>query len=108
MQAGRLSERVTIRRRVVTRDSVGGMVPSWQDDSPIWACADPIRGREFAAMAQAQSETEVRFTIHYQSGITPDSRIVWRDTVYELTAPPIDVGAKKRWLELMARTAQNG
>jgi SPP1 family predicted phage head-tail adaptor len=103
-----LDQRVTIKRKVAPRDNMGGEVITWEDDAPIWACAEPIRGREYAALAQAEAETEVRFTIHYRTGITPDSRIVWRETTYELTSPPIDVNAKKMWLELMARTTQNG
>lgn len=109
MQAARLSERIVIRRKSANRDNTtGAETVTWNDDAPIWAAAEPIRGREYAALMQAESETEIRFTIHYQTGITPDARVVWRDVVYELVSPPIDVGAKKRYLELMCRTSQNG
>lgn len=108
MHAGRLSERITIQRKVATQDpTTGAESVTWQDDSPIWAEARPLRGREFVAMQQAESETDIVFTIHYRAGITPDSRVVWRNDVYEITSPPVDVNARKQWLELNCRTTQN-
>lgn len=107
MRAGRLRQRITIRRKSVTRDNMGGEVVTWVDDDPIPAEAEPIRGREYVALQQSESELEVRFRIRYQPDITPDVRVVWRSTVYELVSPAIDVGGRKREMELMCRTSQN-
>jgi SPP1 family predicted phage head-tail adaptor len=108
MHAGRLSEKITIRRKVATRDpTTGAESVTWEDDSPIWAEARPLRGRELVAMQQLEAETNIVFTIHYRTGITTDARVVWRSDVYEITEPPIDVNARKQWLELNCRTAVN-
>ena len=108
MHAARLSESIIIRRKASTRDPLtGAESPGWVNDAPIWAEARPLRSREFVAQAQAESEIEVVITVHYQEGITADSRIIWRGDTYELTGQPVDVGAKKRWMELNARTTQN-
>lgn len=109
MQAVKLNEQITIKRKNVTRDNMGGEIPGWVDDAPIWANAEPIRGREYIALQQAESELEVRFTVNYLEGkdVTPDCRIDWRGTIYELVSPPIDVKARRRWIELYCRTAQS-
>ena len=87
MHAARLSESIIIRRKASTRDPLtGAEAPGWVNDAPIWAEARPLRSREFVAQAQAESEIEVVFTIHYQEDITADSRIIWRGDL-----PPVRV-----------------
>jgi SPP1 family predicted phage head-tail adaptor len=108
MMASRRSERITIQRKVSARDATtGAETVTWQDAVPIWAEARPLRGREFVQMAQSEAEIEIIFNVHYEEGkaVTPDARIMWRNQVYELTAPPIDVGARRREIELMCRSA---
>lgn len=107
LRAGRLRQRIVIKTKNTTRDNMGGEVNSWTSSDPIPAEAEPIRGREYVALQQSESELEVKFTIRYRTGITPDCRIVWREADYELVSPPIDVGGRKRVMELMCRTAQN-
>jgi phage head-tail adaptor, putative, SPP1 family len=108
MHSGMLDQIINIRRKVATQDpTTGAESVTWQDDSSIYANARPLRGREFVAMQQLESEIDIIFTIHYRTGITPDARIVWRGDVYEITSPPIDVNARKQWLELNCRTTVN-
>lgn len=108
MRAGRLRQRIVIKTKSVTRDDMGGEIVTWTSSDPIPAEAEPIRGREYVALQQSESELEVRFRIRYRTGITPDCRVTWRDTDYELVSPPIDVNGRLREMELMCRTAQNG
>lgn len=107
MRAGRLRQKIVIRRKSATRDNMGGEVVTWTDDDPIPAEAQPIRGREYVALQQSESELEVKFTIRYLAGIPNDCRVIWRSVAYELVSPPIDVGGRMREMELMCRTAQN-
>jgi SPP1 family predicted phage head-tail adaptor len=109
MSASRYDQRITILRKVASRDATtGAETVTWQDGPVLMAEARPLRGREFVQMAQAESETEIVFATYYRNDITPDARVVWRDQVYELTAPPIDVGARRREIELMCRSTANG
>jgi SPP1 family predicted phage head-tail adaptor len=106
--ASRRTERITIRRKVSARDATtGAETVTWQDRAPIWAEVRPLRGRELVQMAQQESETEIVFNVYYEEAkdVTADARIVWRNQVYELTEPPIDVGARRREIELMCRSA---
>ena len=102
-----MTQRITWLRKSRTRDNMGGEVLSYTTVATIWAKAEPIRGREYTALQQSESELEVRFTVHFRDGFAPDDRFTWRDTTYELVSPPIDVNAKRTWIELMCRTVQS-
>jgi SPP1 family predicted phage head-tail adaptor len=105
VQANRLSERIVILRKLAGRDpATGAETVTWPADPPEWAEALQMRGRELVEFQQSEAKAEVRFTIHYKVGITSDARVVWRGKTYELTDPPIDVGSRRRYLELMARS----
>ena len=105
MDAGAMSAKVVLKRREATQES-GREVVSYPVVATVAAKAEPIRGREFMALQQAQSEIDIRFTIYYRTDVRADWRVEWRGQDYEVVGPPIDVGARKEWLELMCRTAQ--
>lgn len=108
---GRMSERITIRHKQATRDPLtGAEVPTWTTGATIWAAAEPIAGREYAELAQAEAEAEVRFTCHWNDvkDVKPDARVIWRGASHEITRPVIDLEAKRRQGVLMCRSTQNG
>ena len=107
MRAGELNQRIVRYAKTRTRDNMGGEVVTYVAAETLKAKAEPIRGREYTALQQSESEMEVRFTVRFREGITPDDRFEWRDTTYELVSPPIDVLAKRTWVELMCRTVQS-
>jgi SPP1 family predicted phage head-tail adaptor len=106
MDAGEMTARLVLKRKVATRDDMGGEQVTFPTVTSVAAKAEPIRGREYVALQQAQSDTEIRFTIYYRADIRADWRVEWRSQDYEIVGPPIDVGARRQYLELMCRTAQ--
>jgi SPP1 family predicted phage head-tail adaptor len=105
MDAGEMAARVVLKRRVGTMVS-GKESVDYPVVATVSAKADPIRGREFMTLQAAQSEIEIRFTIYYRTDVRADWRVEWRGQDYEIVGPPIDVGARKQYLEIYARTAQ--
>jgi len=101
MQAGRLDQRVTIQSKSVTRDAYGAEVITWTDVATVWMEVQPLSGREYVAMRQAQSDVTTRFTARYRSGMTTAMRLLWRATPYNITEI-IDQGAEQRSLEILA------
>jgi SPP1 family predicted phage head-tail adaptor len=106
MQAGELRNQIVLKRKVATRDSMGGEVVSYVPVVTVAAKAEPVRGRKYENLHIAGSEIDVQFTIYYREDIQPDWRVSWRGVDYDLASPPIDVGARRAMLELMCRTAQ--
>lgn len=76
MPAGFLRDRATIQQRAQTQDDYGGVVDSWVDVATVWAGVAPLKGREFFAGAQAQSEVTMKVTVRGGVAVKPSMRVV--------------------------------
>lgn len=106
MHAGDLNASLVLKRKTATRDNKGGELITYTTVATVAGKAEPIRGRQYEALQMAQSDIEIRFTIYYRTDVEADWQVTWRGQAYEIVGPPIDVLARKQWLELMARTVQ--
>ena len=107
MQAAELVNQIVLKSKSSTQNSRGGEVITYTTVATVAAAAHPIRGREYEMFHVAGSDIDIRFTIYYREDVGAGWRVTWRGQDYEVIGPPIDVNAKKMWLELMCRTAQN-
>lgn len=101
LNAGDLDQQITLQAPASTVDALGQRVESWSDVATVWARALPLRGREFFAAGQTQSEATVRFVLRYRSDIAANMRVLWRGLAHAVIGDPIDVGGQKVALELM-------
>lgn len=102
MMAGRLRQSVALRQKSVTRDSLGAEVVTWSDFATVFADAQPITGREYVAMRQAQSDISIRFRIRYLAGVNTAMQVRWDGADYQILEV-INKGARDRELELLCR-----
>lgn len=102
LAAGKLDQRLTFQSPSSSVDSHGQRVETWTDFVTVWGSAQPIRGREFFAAGQMQSEASVRFVIRWRSGITGTMRVLWRGVPHAIVAEPMDVDGQRVSLEVMA------
>lgn len=107
MRAGRMTERVKLLSKSVTRDALGGEVITWVEEAEVWSEAMPLTGREFFAAQQAEEAADIRFRMRYRTDINATWRLEWRGLRYEIVAPPADLEARKRVTELTCRTVAN-
>lgn len=105
MRSGRLSERITIQQKSVTRDTVGAEVITWSTVATVWAAVEPLRGREFVAIRQTTTDITTRFLIRYRSGITAAMRILLGSQAYNIVEV-INPRMRNVELELMAYAEQ--
>lgn len=108
MRAGLMRERVTLLSKSVTRDAIGGEVITWAEEDEVWADVEQLTGREYFGAQQIESEAEIRFRIRYRTDVTSAWRIEWRDTEYEIVAPPANVKMRNAELEIIARDVAHG
>lgn len=103
MEAGRLRELVTIEQKSVTRDAFGAETVAWTTfAASLPAEAQPLSGREYVAMRQAQADITIRFRLRYVAGVTPAMRVLWDSRAYDIIEA-INVNARDRELELLCR-----
>jgi SPP1 family predicted phage head-tail adaptor len=69
-------QRVTLQRRVETRNAIGEVEITYVDASRAWAAVEPLVGRELFNAQQTQAEITTRISMHWQRGITERMRIV--------------------------------
>ena len=98
-----LNHRVRIEQRVKSTNSRGEVTYVWALLITVWAQASPLRGRDFFAAAQVQSEITTRFRIRYRTGIDETMRVVWRGALYDIKGPPIEVNGEREWIDLMCK-----
>lgn len=101
MQAGKLRELITLQSPSVAVDALGQRVEGWSTVADVYARAQPLRGREFFAAGQMQSEATVKFTIRYREGVAGNMRVLWRGVPHALVAEPMDVDGARVQMELM-------
>jgi len=101
MHAGSLNQRITIQQPSTSVDALGQRVQSWVDVDTVWASARPLRGREFFAAGQVQSEAAVEFAIRYRAGLDGTMRVLWRGVPHALVADPMDVDGRTKELKLL-------
>jgi SPP1 family predicted phage head-tail adaptor len=97
-----LRQRITLQKKLITKDPEGIPMDIWQDIATIWAAIEPLRGREYFQAATVQSQNMIRFTIRYRKGITSEIRILYDSKFYDIQSV-IDVNGCHQQLELMAK-----
>lgn len=88
INAGQLTTRLTIQRRVETADDGGGQTIAWTDVMTVWASVATSGGREFVAAQARFPELTHLVTIRWRPGITAKHRLRYlssfADTVYAI------------------------
>ena len=104
INAGMLSQRITLQQRAAGQDVLGNASGAWSDVEQVWARARPLRSRELFAAGQTENVTDVEFTIRWRADVASTWRILWRGVAHDITGEPIDVDGQQQWLELLATT----
>ena len=104
--AGPLRQRLTLQQATSTPNSFNEMVESWTDVATVYGAVEPLRGQEFFAAEQVQSEISVRVRIRYRIGVAPTMR--WKfGTRYLYINAVIDVNERHREIQCMCREMPN-
>jgi SPP1 family predicted phage head-tail adaptor len=108
MNSTNLKYSITVQHNVTGVDEKGHPVKEWQEFASRKAAKRGLSSKEYYAAAAVQSETDIVFTVRYDSvtsQITANMQIVeGSDTEHPYNIdPPVDKYGDKRWLEIRAR-----
>lgn len=98
--AGVLRERVTIQRKVVTRDGYGAEGVAWQDVATVWARVEVVKGREGPESRQMDVMASHRVAMRYRTDVDETMRLLWRGRVLNIVALIPD--ERRRYLVVLA------
>lgn len=109
MQAGKLRERVTIQREVVTRDTFGAEVNPWTDVATVWASVRPgASGERFISAAdQVQATITHTVRVRYREGLSPKMRLKWEGRFLGIQSV-VEPDGRKRELVLLCLEIVDG
>jgi SPP1 family predicted phage head-tail adaptor len=95
MRAGKLDRRVKILREQETgTNGFNEPVLSWVEVAEVWAQQRPERGSERIAAAQLGGVSIMTFHLRYRGDISTKDRLEYEGTVYEIVAPPRELGRR--------------
>ena len=96
MRAGTLRHRISVERRVASKDERGQPTESWATRAELWASVQQAGGREregtLAAVAEATWTVTVRGSASLDLRTT--DRIRFRGRLLDVLAPPVDAGGR--------------
>lgn len=100
MKSGRLRDLVTIQAKTVTRQGNGEEIRAWTTFAQQWADIQPLSGRELLTLRDEMASVTTRIRMRYLAGVVPTMRVVYGDSVYEITEV-IDRDNRRAELELL-------
>lgn len=109
MRAGTLRHRVAIEQLVAnspTQNAGGEMDETWTNVATVWAAVEPLKGREFLAAQQVNSEVTGTIRIRHRAGVTPKMRCVFGTRNYDVLAV-VNPDERSRELVLYVREGPN-
>jgi SPP1 family predicted phage head-tail adaptor len=101
--AGALRDRITIRRRVESRDATGGLDRTWTTLAEIWAQVISINGREEMIGNVLQGISTFQVTIRYRNDLKASDQILWNGRELNVLAAE-DREGRRRWTVIHAST----
>lgn len=85
MRIGKLRHRLTIQAYTETVNTFGEPVKTWADVNTVWCAIEPLKGREYMAAKETQSEVNVRVRMRYRTGMAANMRLYGGGKYYEIT-----------------------
>ena len=86
INAGSLSERVTVQQASESRNAIGETVLSWATFAERWAIVEGVSSRESLAYGQQQISVSHRVRLRYLTGLTQSMRLQWRGRTLEIVS----------------------
>lgn len=103
MHNGKLRNLVSIQQPFATLDDYGQVITTWAELFTAWVSIVPVTAREFVNDRGLAQDVTHKITLHWKDGINTGCRIVWGDRVFNISAPPINVGERNREIEILAK-----
>lgn len=84
MDIGRLNKRITFQQLGQDKDEYGEIITEWSNFKTVWAEIAPVRGNQFFAAKQINSEITHNVYIRYRKDLNTSMRILFKERVFEI------------------------
>jgi SPP1 family predicted phage head-tail adaptor len=86
INAGELTERITIEKSTNTQNEVGENTLTWSTFATVWAKVQSLSGREAERYAEIVGFSGHKITMRPLTGLTSAMRIIYRSRTLEIGA----------------------
>ena len=94
MIAGKLDRRITLLAPVVSENTFGEEVSSFEARGTVWAEWLEGQGREFFSAARVNAEIAVVCKIRWRDDVAADWRVLYGGRAFEIVGPPAELGRR--------------
>ena len=101
VDAGKLTKRIILQKSIMTQNTYGEEVPTWETISSVWAQIIELRGKEFWTSKQLNSEITSKLTIRYRTDVDTTVRIMYGSRIFYILSIIRDDNTT--YLELMCK-----
>jgi SPP1 family predicted phage head-tail adaptor len=107
MDAGRLSEFLTIQRADIAADGYGQPIKTWRPSFFTWGCIETLAGNSTLADRLIQSEASHRVTVRWaqEMDLRVTDRLFWGDDRILEIVSVADTDQRHEWLVLLCKEA---
>lgn len=86
IDAGELTERITIEQPATTQNAVGETVLAWSTFATVWAKVQSLSGREAERYGEIVGFSGHKVTIRALAGVSTSMRVIYRNRTLEVGA----------------------
>lgn len=86
IDAGELTERITIEQPAESRNAVGEPILSWSTFATVWAKVESLSGREAERYGEIVGFSGHKVTIRALPGVSTTMRVIYRNRTLEVGA----------------------
>ncbi|MFP6811885.1 MAG: phage head closure protein [Moraxella sp.] len=102
LAAGKLRQRIIIRKQTDTPNDYGEPVGDWQDHLTLWADFKPLSVNAIVSSKAEGSKVVARCVIRYRRDIDETMQVIHEGTLYNIDGMPLpDDKTGKEYLTLM-------
>lgn len=104
MKAGKLRHKINLQRNYPEQNPLGEPLPNWINyAADIAAEVAPLVGKEFYGAQQINTELTSKVRLRWRDGVKAGDRVVFKNRLFLIATPPINVNEKNHELILMCR-----
>lgn len=104
MKAGKLRHKITLQHNRPQQNPLGEPLPDWVDYADnLSAEVVPLNGKEFYGAQQINTELTTKIRIRWCPNVKAGDRVIFKERLFLIATPPINVDEKNHELVLMCR-----
>lgn len=86
LEAGKLTDRITIQHKTSVQDSFGQPIYTWTDLASVWAWVKFTNGLEYNSGGGEQAETNASMRIRWRTDLNTSMRVLFKTKTYNIKA----------------------